>query len=129
MPESNTSRGEIVIATVKGDIHDIGKNIVKTVLENYGYKIYDLGKNVDPQLIVDAAKKYNVKLVGLSALMTTTVGAMEETINLLRKENVDCKVMVGGAVLTQDYADKIGADYYTKDANQSVKVADLVFNH
>lgn len=129
MPESNTSRGEIVIATVKGDIHDIGKNIVKTVLENYGYKIYDLGKNVDPQLIVDAAKKHNVKLVGLSALMTTTVGAMEETINLLRKENVDCKVMVGGAVLTQDYADKIGADYYTKDANQSVKVADLVFNH
>ena len=129
MPESNTSRGEIVIATVKGDIHDIGKNIVKTVLENYGYKIYDLGKNIDPQLIVDAAKKHNVKLVGLSALMTTTVGAMEETINLLRKENVDCKVMVGGAVLTQDYADKIGADYYTKDANQSVKVADLVFNH
>lgn len=129
MPESNTSRGEIIIATVKGDIHDIGKNIVKTVLENYGYKMIDLGKNVAPELIVETALKRDIKLVGLSALMTTTVGSMEETIKLLREKKPDCKVFVGGAVLTQDYADKIGADFYTKDANQSVKVADKVFNH
>lgn len=127
MPESNTTKGKIIVATVKGDIHDIGKNIVKTVLENFGYQIIDLGKNVAPEIIVDMAIKHDVKLVGLSALMTTTVGAMEETIKLLREKKPNCKVMVGGAVLTQDYANKIGADYYTKDANQSVKVADIVF--
>jgi len=126
MPSSSTSKGKIIVATVKGDIHDIGKNIVKTVLENYGYSVIDLGKNVPPQDIVDAIKTYDVKLCGLSALMTTTVGSMEETIALIRKENLDCRVMVGGAVLNPDYAQKIGADFYAKDANQSVKIAQKV---
>ena len=124
-----TDRGTIVIGTVKGDIHDIGKNIVKTVLENYGYRLIDLGKNVEPQLFVDTAKKHKAKLVGLSALMTTTVGSMEETIKLLKEQYPECQTFVGGAVLNEDYAAKIGATYYTKDANQSVKVANLVYNH
>ena len=126
MPQSADAKGKIIIATVKGDIHDIGKNIVKTVLENYGYNVIDLGKNVPPQDIVDATIKNGAKLVGLSALMTTTVGAMEDTIKLLRENNVDCKVMVGGAVLNEDYAKKIGADFYGKDANQSVKFAQKI---
>lgn len=117
----------IIMATVKGDIHDIGKNIVKTVLENYGYNIIDIGKNAVPQAIIDAAKKHNSKLIGLSALMTTTVSNMEMTIKLIRKSGHKCKIMVGGAVLTEDYALKIGADFYAKDANASAKIAKKVF--
>lgn len=117
------SKGTIVIATVKGDIHDIGKNIVKVILENYGYNIIDLGRDVAPQDIVDAVIKNKVKLVGLSALMTTTLVSMEETIKLLKTNNCDCKIMVGGAVLTKDYALEIGADYYAKDAKMSADIA------
>ena len=120
------SNGTIVICTVKGDVHDIGKNIVKVLLENYGYTVIDLGKDVDPMLVVKTAKEHNVKLVGLSALMTTTLKGMEETIRLLR-ENHQCKVMVGGAVLTPDYAQQIGADYYATDAKQSCDIAKEVF--
>ena len=114
--EANGSekKNKVVIATVKGDIHDIGKNIVKVLLENYGFDVIDLGKDVDPEIIVDTAIKEKVKLVGLSALMTTTVVNMEETIRLLRKRYPECKVMVGGAVMTQDYADRIGADSYAE---------------
>lgn len=120
------SKGKIVLATVKGDIHDIGKNIVKVLLENYGYTVIDLGKDVEYEAVLKAAVDNNVKLVGLSALMTTTLKSMEETIALLRKEYSDCKVMVGGAVLTPEYAEKIGADYYCKDAKESVDTAKLV---
>ena len=116
-------KGKIVIATVKGDIHDIGKNIVKVILENYGYNVSDLGRDVDPMKVVEAVKENDVKLVGLSALMTTTLGSMEDTINLLKENNLDCKIMVGGAVLTEDYAMKIGADYYAKDAKRSADIA------
>ena len=116
-------KGTIVLATVKGDIHDIGKNIVKVLLENYGYPVIDLGKDVEPAAVVEAAKKHAAPLVGLSALMTTTLGSMEETIRLLRVEQVPCKVVVGGAVLTADYAKKIGADFYARDAKGSVDVA------
>lgn len=118
----------IVIATVKGDIHDIGKNIVKVLLENYGYKVVDLGKDVPPETVVEAVKRNNAPLVGLSALMTTTVTSMEETIRLLRRECPWCKIMVGGAVLTQEYADMIGADFYGKDAMQSVYYAERLFS-
>jgi len=117
------SKGKIVIATVKGDIHDIGKNIVKTLLENYGFDMIDLGKDVAPERILKTVQEQNVKLVGLSALMTTTVVNMEATIKLLRSHGADCKVMVGGAVLTQEYADSIGADFYSKDAMGSVRYA------
>lgn len=120
------SKGKIILATVKGDIHDIGKNIVKVLLENYGYTVIDLGKDVPYESVLNTAIEQNVKLVGLSALMTTTLKSMEETIKLLRKNNVDCKIMVGGAVLTADYAKKIGADYYCKDAKESVDTAKLV---
>jgi 5-methyltetrahydrofolate--homocysteine methyltransferase len=120
---SSQSKGKIILATVKGDIHDIGKNIVKVLLENYGYTVIDLGKDVDCQAVVDTAVEHNVKLVGLSALMTTTLKSMEETIKLLRDNRVNCKVMVGGAVLTPDYAIKIGADFYSKDAKGSVDIA------
>ena len=121
------SKGVIVIATVKGDVHDIGKNIVKTVLENYGYTVIDLGKDVEPQKVSDAQKEHNAKLVGLSALMTTTLGAMEETIALLKQNNADCKIMVGGAVLTPEYSEKIGADFYAKDAKASADIAKEIF--
>lgn len=121
------TKGRVVIATVKGDIHDIGKNIVKTLLENYGYDVIDLGKDVPPELIVETVKKENIKLVGLSALMTTTVPSMEETIKLLRKECNDTKVVVGGAVLTKEYADMIGADKYAKDAMETVRYAEELF--
>lgn len=121
------NRGNIVIATVKGDIHDIGKNIVKVLLENYGYHVIDLGKDVDYQAVVDAVKEYKAPLVGLSALMTTTLPSMKETISLLRKNQLDCKIMVGGAVLTPDYAMEIGADFYAKDAKESVDIAKKVF--
>lgn len=122
----NVNKGKIVLATVKGDIHDIGKNIVKVLLENYGYTVIDLGKDVDYQAVVDAAITHNAKLVGLSALMTTTLCSMEETIKLLKKNNVDCKIVVGGAVLTADYAKKIGADFYAKDAKETVDIAKKV---
>ena len=120
-------KGKVILATVKGDIHDIGKNIVKVMLENYGYDVIDLGKDVAPEIIVDAAIKDDVKVVGLSALMTTTVVSMEETIKLLREKKPDTKVVVGGAVMTQEYADKIGADAYSKDAMQTVRYCDEVF--
>lgn len=120
------SKGRIILATVKGDVHDIGKNIVKTVLENYGYEVIDLGKDVDPAEVVKAQKENSVKLVGLSALMTTTLPAMEETIKALRENNADCKIMVGGAVLTPEYAEKIGADFYAKDAKMSADIAKRV---
>lgn len=120
------SKGKIVIATVKGDVHDIGKNIVKVLLENYGYNVTDLGKDVDCMKVVEAVKENDVKLAGLSALMTTTLGAMEETIRLLHIHAPECKIMVGGAVLTPDYAIKIGADFYAKDAKESVDIAKKV---
>lgn len=114
---------KVVLATVKGDIHDIGKNIVKVLLENYSFEVIDLGKDVPPEAILEAVKAQNIRLVGLSALMTTTVVSMEETIRLLKKEAPNCRVMVGGAVLNQEYADMIGADFYGKDAMQSVYYA------
>lgn len=120
-------KGKIILATVKGDIHDIGKNIVKVLLENYGFEVVDMGKDVPPQAIVDKVKAENVKLVGLSALMTTTVPSMEETIKLLKEQTEGVCVMVGGAVLTQEYADMIGADYYGKDAMSSVRYAEKFF--
>ena len=120
-------KGKIIIATVKGDIHDIGKNIVKVMLENYDYDVIDLGKDVPPELIVDTAIKEDVKLVGLSALMTTTVVSMEDTIKLLKEKKPDTLTVVGGAVMTQEYADRIGADCYAKDAMETVRFADKVF--
>lgn len=116
-------KGKIILATVKGDIHDIGKNIVKVILENYGYEVIDLGRDVSPNLIVETAIKENVKLIGLSALMTTTVESMKLTIDLIRESKHDCKVVVGGAVLTKEYSKKIGADFYAKDAKQSADIA------
>lgn len=120
-------KNRVILATVKGDIHDIGKNIVKVLMENYSFDVLDLGKDVPPETIVDTAIKEDIRLVGLSALMTTTVVSMEETIRLLRERKPDCKVMVGGAVLNQEYADMIGADFYGKDAMQSVYYAQSVF--
>ena len=125
--EKGISKGTIVLATVKGDVHDIGKNIVKVVLENYGYRVLDLGKNAEIDAVADAVVKNDIKLLGLSALMTTTVVNMEKTIKAVRAAAPDCKIMVGGAVLTQAYAQKIGADYYAKDANASVRIAKEVF--
>lgn len=122
--EVREKKYKIVIATVKGDIHDIGKNIVKVLLENYDFDVLDLGKDVPPETVVDAAKREGAPLVGLSALMTTTVPAMEDTIKLLRKELPGCHVVVGGAVLTQEYADMIGADKYAKDAMETVRYAE-----
>lgn len=126
-----TPKGTIVIATVFGDIHDIGKNIVKALLENYGYKVIDLGKNVPAEMIIKAVIENNVHLVGLSALMTTTVASMEDTIQKLRaalaSHGRECKIVAGGAVLTEDYAKKIGADYYAKDAMETVAAAKEVF--
>lgn len=119
----SVSKGKIVIATVLGDIHDIGKNIVKVVLENYGYTVVDLGRDVPPEAVVDAVLREDVRLVGLSALMTTTVVSMAETIAAIRQSGHDCKIMVGGAVLTPDYAREIGADFYAKDAKQSADIA------
>jgi len=121
-------KGKVILATVKGDIHDIGKNIVKVMLENYGYDVIDLGKDVPPETIVDRAIADDIKLVGLSALMTTTVVSMEDTIKLLREKKPETKVVVGGAVLTQEYADAIGADCYAKDAMATVRYADSVFS-
>ena len=126
MKAQNTTsavKGKIIIATVKGDVHDIGKNIVKTVLENYGYEVIDLGKDVPPEKVVEAQKIHGAKLVGLSALMTTTLPSMEATIKALKEAKADCRVMVGGAVLTPEYAEKIGADFYAKDAKMSADIA------
>ncbi|MCR5482186.1 MAG: homocysteine S-methyltransferase family protein [Clostridia bacterium] len=120
---SSESKGKIVLATVKGDVHDIGKNIVKVLLENYGFEVIDLGKDVEYKAVADAVEKNDVRLVGLSALMTTTLVSMKETISLLREKNLPCKIMVGGAVLTKDYAMKIGADFYARDAKESVDIA------
>ena len=122
--DKEEKRGEaVVIATVKGDVHDIGKNILKLLLENYGFDVIDLGRDVPPETVVAEAKAHGARLVGLSALMTTTVPAMEETVRMLHAEVPGCRVMVGGAVLTQEYADKIGADYYAKDAMSGVRYA------
>ena len=118
------SKGRVILATVKGDIHDIGKNIVKVLLENYGYDVIDLGKDVPPETIVETALRENIRLVGLSALMTTTVVNMEETIRQLHQQKPDCRIVVGGAVMTQDYADKIGADCYGRDAMTTIRYAD-----
>ena len=124
---SLSSEKTVVIATVKGDIHDIGKNIVKLILENYGFNVCDLGKDVAPEIIVDKAIELNAKIVGLSALMTTTVPSMEETIKLLRAKAPNCKVVVGGAVLTEEYSKKIGADKYAKDAMDTVRYAEVIY--
>ncbi len=125
---SSESRGRVVLATVKGDVHDIGKNIVKTLLENYGFEVIDLGKDVDYEVVADAAVKYDVRLVGLSALMTTTLKSMENTIKLLRERGVNCKIVVGGAVLTPAYAEKLGADFYAKDAKETVDIAKQIYS-
>ena len=122
--EKAKDKSIFVIATVEGDIHDIGKNIVKLLLENYGYMVLDLGKDVPPQTVADAVVQHHAPLCGLSALMTTTVPAMEQTINLLRKQAPWCKTVVGGAVLTKEYADAIGADFYAKDAMETVRFAE-----
>lgn len=119
-------RGTVIVATVKGDVHDIGKNIVKVLLENYGYHVIDLGKDVEYQTVVDAIRDNNVKLVGLSALMTTTLVSMKETIELIHENKLDCKVVVGGAVLTPEYAKQIKADFYAKDAKETVDIAKQV---
>ncbi len=126
MPKGEATKGKVVIATVKGDIHDIGKNILTVLLENYGFSVIDLGKDVDSEIICNTVIKENAKLVGLSALMTTTVPAMEQTVKLLRERGADCRVMVGGAVVTQEYADKIGADKYAKDAMEGVRYAESI---
>lgn len=123
MDRKTENKGKIVIATVKGDVHDIGKNIVKVLLENYGYEVIDLGKDVDYQTVVDAVREHGAKLVGLSALMTTTLESMRKTIELIHENHLDCKIMVGGAVLTPEYAKEIKADYYSKDAKMSVDIA------
>lgn len=125
---SSVKKGSIVIATVHGDIHDIGKNIVKLLLENYGYNVIDLGKNVPPETVLKAVTDNHAPLVGLSALMTTTVPAMEETVKLIKEIAPWCKTVLGGAVLTQDYADKIGADKYAADAMETVRYAESVID-
>ena len=124
-----TEEKTIVLATVKGDIHDIGKNILKVLLENYGFTVIDLGKDVPPETVVQAVKTHNAPLVGLSALMTTTLKSMEDTIALLHREGLSCQIMVGGAVLTEDYAQRIGADFYARDAKQGVDIARQVFRN
>jgi 5-methyltetrahydrofolate--homocysteine methyltransferase len=114
----------IVIATVKGDIHDIGKNIVRALLENYGFDVIDLGRDVAPETVIEAARNANAMMIALSALMTTTVGAMAETVALAKASGLHCQTCVGGAVVTQDYADEIGADFYAKDAMRTVRFAE-----
>ena len=125
--EGSASKGRIVLATVKGDVHDIGKNIVKVILENYGFEVIDLGRDVPVETVVDTVREKDVHLVGLSALMTTTLKSMEETIAALHAAKLDCKIMVGGAVLTPEYAEKIGADWYAKDAKRSADIAKEFF--
>ena len=125
--EGSASKGRIVLATVKGDVHDIGKNIVKVILENYGFEVLDLGRDVPVETVVNTVREKDVHLVGLSALMTTTLKSMEETIAALHEAKLDCKIMVGGAVLTPEYAEKIGADWYAKDAKRSADIAKEFF--
>ena len=125
--EGSASKGRIVLATVKGDVHDIGKNIVRVILENYGFEVLDLGRDVPVETVVDTVREKDVHLVGLSALMTTTLKSMEETIAALHAAGLDCKIMVGGAVLTPEYAEKIGADWYAKDAKRSADIAKEFF--
>ena len=127
--ESQPSSDAVILATVKGDIHDIGKNIVKVVMENYGYRMIDLGRDVPPERVVEVAMEQNIRLVGLSALMTTTLGAMSDTIQALKRAGYPGKIMVGGAVLTPEYAESIGADFYCRDAKASVDAARTVFGH
>ena len=128
MPASDgLSKGTICVATVKGDIHDIGKNIVKMLLDNYGYHVIDLGRDVDPHVVLKTVQERHIRLVGLSALMTTTVANMAQTIELLHREAPGTLVMVGGAVLTPEYAQQIGADFYAKDAAESARIAARVF--
>ncbi|WP_455537729.1 homocysteine S-methyltransferase family protein [Terrisporobacter sp.] len=124
---NTSSKGKIIVATVQGDIHDIGKNIVKIMLENYGYEVIDLGKDVPIEEVVNRAKEENIKLIGLSALMTTTVENMKKTIEALKENNIDARVFVGGAVVTEEYAQKINADYYSKDAKSAVEIAKINF--
>ena len=125
--EGSASKGRIVLATVKGDVHDIGKNIVRVILENYGFEVLDLGRDVPVETVVDTVREKDVHLVGLSALMTTTLKSMEDTIAALHAAQLDCKIMVGGAVLTPEYAEKIGADWYAKDAKRSADIAKEFF--
>ena len=124
---SQAGKGKIVLATVQGDVHDIGKNIVHVLLENYGFEVIDLGRDVPVQQVVDTVRRTGARLVGLSALMTTTLPSMEKTIAALRTAGLDCKVMVGGAVLTPEYAAAIGADWYAKDAKRSADIAKEFF--
>ena len=127
LPAGSAEKGVIALATVKGDVHDIGKNIVRTVLENYGYRVVDMGKNVPPEEVVKTCRKHGIKLLGLSALMTTTVENMRLTVEAVHAECPGCRIMVGGAVLTEDYARSIGADRYCKDAAASARYAAEVF--
>jgi len=128
LPPGAGEKGTILLATVKGDIHDIGKNIVKMLLENYGYRVMDLGRDVEPEAVVRAALETRAPLVGLSSLMTTTAQNIAVTIRALRAAGAPCRVMVGGAVVTQEFADRIGADFYTRDAAQAARVAAQVFS-
>lgn len=132
MLQKGTDRGKgdpVIVATVKGDIHDIGKNIVKVLLENYGYDVIDLGKDVPPEAIVKKTLERDVKLVGLSALMTTTLGSMAETIQQLRKKAPGCRIIVGGAVMTKEYAEELGADAYAGNAVAAVSYANALFRN
>ena len=126
LPKRESGGRRVIIATVKGDVHDIGKNIVRVLLESYGFAVTDLGKDVSPERILESARTSGAGLVALSALMTTTVPAMQETIELLHREAPECKVIVGGAVLTEDYARTIGADGYGKDAMDAVRIAERI---
>jgi 5-methyltetrahydrofolate--homocysteine methyltransferase len=123
----SSNKCSFVLATVHGDIHDIGKNIVRLILENYGFKVYDLGKDVPPEKIVSEVLRLEAPIVGLSALMTTTVPAMEKTIKLIKEKSPNTKVIVGGAVLTEEYANSIGADKYAKDAMEAVRYAETLY--
>ena len=125
--ETQEAGGTVVLATVKGDVHDIGKNIVRLLLENYGFAVIDLGRDVPVESVVQAVAEHHALLVGLSALMTTTVPAMEETIAQLKEKTPWCQTMVGGAVLTSDYAARIGADFYAADATEAVRIAQQIF--
>ena len=127
MPADSTHNGTIILATVRGDIHDIGKNIVRMLLENYGYCVIDLGRDVSEEVLVQTVLESKAKLVGLSALMTTTAVNMESAIQALRDAGADCKIMVGGAVVTQEFADQISADYYSRDAASAARIAAEVF--
>ncbi|MBQ4156377.1 MAG: cobalamin-dependent protein, partial [Clostridia bacterium] len=127
MEKGGADKGKIVLATVEGDIHDIGKNIVKVLLENYGFYVIDLGKDVKPETVLEAVINDGIKLVGLSALMTTTVPSMEQTVALIKEKCPKTKVVVGGAVLTKEYADHMHADFYAKDAMETVRFAEEVF--